>query len=55
MNEHFRMGGRHQLRNINRRIREEREERMMLYSEGGRQGGAGRELTELKSKQKNLE
>lgn len=55
MNEHFRVGSRHQLRNINRRIREEREDRVAIYSSSARDKSEVRELSELKSKQKNLE
>jgi hypothetical protein len=54
MHEHFRAGARAQLRHINRKMREDREERLILHQGAGRSDG-GREMQELKVKQKNLE
>jgi hypothetical protein len=44
--EHFRSGSRAQLKHINRKMREEREERLLLYQGGGqRQEVPGKELS----------
>ena len=49
------MGGRHQLRNISRRIKEEKEETVAIVHEASRQKGDQKQLTELKGSQKKLE
>lgn len=54
MHDHFQRGHKHLLRHITRRMREEREERVALQQTGGRSEG-GKELVELRSRQKNLE
>lgn len=54
MHEHFRAGHRQLLRHINRRMREDREERIVA-TQGEERGRSGREMQELRTRQKNLE
>lgn len=54
MHEHFRAGARAQLRHINRKMREDRDDRLILH-QGGVRGDGGREMQDLRAKQKNLE
>jgi hypothetical protein len=57
MHENFKAGNRAQLKHINRKMREEKEERIVLYqnSQTKTDAASNREIQELKSKQKNLE
>lgn len=52
MHHHFRSGCKNQLKYINRKIREEKEESIVVYQPDR---NSGKELQELKTKQKNLE
>ena len=55
-NDNFRANNHALLRNISRKVKEEREDRLALYQEGSRPSQTNlREIQDLRLKQKNLE
>ena len=57
LNDHFKKGVRHLLKNITRKIREEREDQVELYNKNNYtvDPTVNRQIQELKTNQKNLE